>query len=152
MKKKIVFVIILAAFLSAVYANGSAKDVPVTDIESRLTAETAMKDMAKGSDRSLMQFLGLDCQQFDSYIYYKGTEALSVDEVLIIKGHPNQDMSAVKDAVDSRIESQIKTYEGYGPKQVALLKNAIIVTKGDFLFYSVGEAAEKCKEVFEDAI
>lgn len=36
MTKKAIFVIILAAFLIGVYADGSAKDIPMKDIEKQL--------------------------------------------------------------------------------------------------------------------
>lgn len=152
MKKKIFFLVILFGFLALIYSGGNAKDVPMKDIEKQLVSETDIEKMAKCSNRNLMQFFGVDYEQYNEFIYYKGKEALSVDELLIIKGNSKQDMTPVKDAVESRIQSQIKTYEGYGPKQVAMLKNAIVETKGDYLFYAVGKSSEKWEEVFEDVI
>ena len=152
MIKKGIFVLILAAFLVFVYADGNAKDIPVPDIEKQLIEETALDKMSKCDNRSLLQFFGLDYEQYDSHIYYKGKEALSVDEVLIVKAAAKTDLDAVKDAVEDRIDSQIATFEGYGPAQVALLKNAVIVTKGKYLFYAVSEDADKMREVFEDVI
>ena len=72
--------------------------------------------------------------------------------MLIVKAHSKEDLSPVKDAVDARIASQIKTFEGYGPEQVAMLKNAIVTTKGNYLFYCVSKNPEKYEEVFKDAI
>lgn len=152
MIKKGIFVLILAAFLVMVYADGSSRDVPMADIEKQLLESTDMNKMVKCDNRNLMQFFGLDYEQYDSYIYYKGTEALSVDEVLIIKANSKNDLNGVKDAVENRIDTQVTTFEGYGPKQVALLKNAIVTTKGNYLFYAVCDDAEKTEEVFEHVI
>lgn len=152
MLKKIIFTVILIVFLSGVYANGSAKDVPMEDIEEQLIQNTDIEKMAKCDNRSLMQFFGLDYETFDAHIYYKGTEALSVDEILIVKAEDKSDLDQVRDAVEKRISSQIATFEGYGPKQVALLKNAVITLKGDYLFYATGKDAEKMEEVFADAV
>ena len=152
MIKKSIFLIILIVFLTMVYADGNAKDVPMEDIENKLIEETDLGKMAKCGNRNLMQFLNLDYQQYDEYLYYKGKEALSVDEALIVKAKNRDDLSAVKDAVENRIDSQITTYEGYGPSQVALLKNAVVTTKGKYLFYCTGKSAEKKEEVFESVI
>ena len=152
MIKKSIFLIILIVFLTMVYADGNAKDVPMEDIENKLIEETDLGKMAKCGNRNLMQFLNLDYQQYDEYLYYKGKEALSVDEVLIVKAKNRDDLSAVKDAVENRIDSQITTYEGYGPSQVALLKNAVVTTKGKYLFYCTGKSAEKNEEVFDSVI
>ncbi len=152
MLKKGIFVLILVAFLAMVYADGSSGDVPMADIEKQLLESTDMSKMTKCDNRNLMQFFGLDYEQYNSHIYYKGTEALSVDEILIIKANSKNDLNGVKDAVENRIDTQITTFEGYGPKQVALLKNAIVTTKGNYLFYAVCDDAEKAEEVFEHVI
>lgn len=152
MTKKIVFVVVLVGFLAMVYANGNAKDLPMEDIENQLKEKTNIEKMAKCDNRNLMQFFGLDYEQYESHIFYKGKEALSVEEILIVKAHSEDDLASVKDAVDTRIASQIKTFEGYGPEQVAMLKNAIVTTKGNYLFYCVSKNPEKYEEVFKDAI
>lgn len=152
MTKKIVFVVILVGFLAMVYANGNAKDLPMEDIENQLKEKTKIEKMAKCDNRNLMQFFGLDYEQYESHIFYKGKEALSVEEVLIVKAASEDDLADVKDAVESRIQSQIKTFDGYGPKQVAMLKNAIVTTKGNYLFYCVATDPDKYEEVFKDAI
>lgn len=152
MAKKAVFVVILIIFLFSVYARAGAKDVPMKEIEKALTAQTDMTQMAKCDNRNLMQFFGLDYEQYDSYLYYKGKEALSVDEVLVIKTHEKTDLDNIKDAVEKRIDSQIATFDGYGPTQVALLSNAVIITKGNYLFYCTGKNADDTGEVFRNVV
>lgn len=152
MIKKAVFVVILIIFLFGVYARAGAKDVPMKEIEKQLTAKTDITQMAKCDNRNLMQFFGLDYEQYDSHLYYKGKEALSVDEVLIIKVHEKTDLDGVKDAVEKRIDSQKATFDGYGPAQVALLSNAVMITRGNYLFYCTGKNAEELEEVFCDVI
>lgn len=152
MIKKTIFVVILAGFLALVYANGNAKDVPMKDIENLLKKNTTIEKMAKCSNRDLMQFIGLDYEQFDSHIYFKGKEALSVEEVLIVKANSKEDLSTVKDKVEERIASQTTAFEGYGPTQVAMLDDAIVTTKGNYLFFCVSKNPDVFEEVFKDAI
>lgn len=152
MYKKIFFTIILIIFLVAVYSHGNAKDVPLKNIDKALSQQKTISSMEKLNERQLLQFLNLDATKFKEFIYYKGTEALSVEELLIIKANNKEDLSTVKDVVDKRITEQIKTFESYGPDQVAMLKNAVISTKGNYLFYCVSENAEEYKEVLFNAI
>lgn len=152
MLKKGIFVVILAVFLGMVYADGNAKDIPLSDIEKRLDSKTKISEMAKCSNRDLLQFISLDYQIYDSHIYYKSDKALSVEELLIVKAKNKDDLAEVKDAVEKRVESQITTFEGYGAEQVAMLKNYIITTRGNYLFYCVAETPEKYEEVFKDAV
>ncbi|MGN0659591.1 MAG: DUF4358 domain-containing protein [Emergencia sp.] len=152
MKKKIIFILILAAFLVLVYTGQSARDVSVDAIEEQLLQETGLNRLEKCSDRQLMQFFGLDCESYEGFIYYKSGEALGVEELLIVKAAQKDDLTAVTDAVEGRVRSQIRTYEGYGPEQTAMLKNAIIITRGNFLFYCTAGDPESFREVFDHVI
>jgi len=152
MTKKIVLSAILIIFLAAVYMNGNAKDVTVASIEKQMIANTNIENMTRCNNLRLREFIGLNYEDYDSYMYYKGKEALSVDEVLIVKAKNKDDLAQVKDLVEDRISSQTATFEGYGPTQVAELKNAIVETKGVYLFYCVAKNPDKYEEVFKDAI
>ncbi len=152
MAKKAFFIVVLAVFLAFVYTGQNAGDVPMEEIEKQLVEQTELTEMQKCGNRTLMQFYGLDYEQFDSYIYYKSDKALSVEELLIVKAKDKADLASVKEAAESRIQSQIKTYEGYGPKQVAMLKNAIVTLRGSYLFCCIADAPETYKEVFADVI
>ena len=152
MKKKILFTVVILAFLFLVYSHDNSKDVPLADVEDLLLQQDTITSMEKSGARQLMQFLNLDADTFEEFLYYRGKEALSVDELLIVKVKSADDISIVRDAVEKRIEDQIKTFESYGPKQVASLKSAVVESKGSYIFYCTGEYAEKYKEVFFNVI
>lgn len=152
MAKKISFVVILIIFLTAVYAHGNAKDVPLKDIDGLLSEKTDITSMEKEDDRGLMQFMHMDPARFEEYLYYRNSEALSVEELLIVKVEDREELSSLKDDVDKRIREQTKTFESYGPVQIDMLKNAIVSTNGNYLFYCTGPNGEKYREVFYDAI
>lgn len=150
---KIVLVAVLFLFLFFVYRGNSAKDVPVKDIESALVKQTNIeKIMEPCGDRDLLQFMGLDYRDYDSYVYYKTSEALGVDELLIVEVKNRSDLTGVEDAVDKRVSSQITKFDSYGPSQVRELNNAIIEKKGKYLFYCTAKSPEKYEEVFRNAI
>jgi hypothetical protein len=149
---KVILILVLIIFLAIVYSRANAKNVSMSKIDSDLRAKTGIEKMEKCNNRQLMQFMELDYSNYQSYIYYKSTEALGVEEVLVIKAKHRSDLTAVQDAVDKRISSQISTFESYGPTQVAMLKNAIVTKKGRYLFYCVSSNPEKYEEVFKHAI
>ena len=152
MIKKILYTLILIMFLASVYIHGNAKDIPLQDVKALLLEEKTISSMEESSDREMLEFMNIDPAALSEYIYFQGTEALSVEELMIIKVKDTAELAALKDAVEQRIEDQISTFESYGPVQVAMLENAIISTKGHYLFYSVGKYSEKYKEVFFHAI
>ena len=121
-------------------------------IEHSLKTETDLGSMTRCSNRQLMQFIGLDYSNYQSYIYYKSKEALGVDELLIVKAHNRDDLTAVQDAVEQRIADQIQAFSGYGPDQVAELKNAVIYKRGNYLFYCTAKDPDQYEGVFRHVI
>ena len=149
---KAVLTAVLILFMMTVYSLQNADDVPLSKINDALQKETKIDKLEKCTDRQLMQFIGIDASDYDSFIYYKTKKALGVDELLIVKADSPGDLDGVRNAVDSRVSSQITTFDGYGPEQVALLKNAIITQRGDYLFYCVANGPEQYEEVFNNAV
>ncbi len=150
---KIIFVLVLTAFLYFVYYGDEAKDIDLAEFETTLTSETEIKAlMKKADDRDLMQFIGLNAADYDQLIYYRNTKALAVEELLIVKVGNQAQLSGVEEAVQKRIESQITAYSGYGLEQVAMLENAALKKIGNYYFYCTAADADKYKEVFLNAL
>ncbi|MDY6038185.1 MAG: DUF4358 domain-containing protein [Eubacterium sp.] len=152
MKKKFVFMIVLAAFLSFAYIGQSAKDIPVSKIEKSMSKCLKEQKLKKCMDRDLMHFMEIDPSSIDGYFYYKSSEALSVEELLVIKVKSHNNLNEFRDSIEKRISNQHKTFESYGPKQVSQLDNALIIQKGTYLLYYVGDDIQKIEEVFRNAI
>ncbi len=149
---KVLLVTVLVLFMGAVYSLQDADDVPLSEIDKALKKETRIEKMEECSERQLMQLIGIDASAYDSFIYYKSKKALGVDELLIVKANNRADLDGVQDAVDKRISNQIATFQGYGPEQVAMLKDAIITKRGNYLFYCVASNPEQYEEVFKYAV
>ena len=152
MKKKLIFLLILVAFLGIAYRIQSSKDVPVESIEKSIAKELKSQKLNKCVDQDLVHFIEIDPSSTKGYIYYKSPEALSINELLIVKASDRNKLNNLRDSVDKRIQSQLKIFEGYGPKQVAALKNALIIQKGTYLLYYVGDDGQKIEEVFRNAV
>ena len=145
---KCALLVVLFAFLAIVYSRENAKDVSMDKIEAQLIKKTNIEKLQKQKPRDLVQFIGL----YEAVLYYKSKEALSVDEVLVIKVRNKSDVKAVKDAVEKRITSQIEAFDNYGPEQVKELKNAIVTSRGKYVFYGVAKDPDKYEEVLLSVI
>lgn len=58
----------------------------------------------------------------------------------------------MKAAVQKRLETQLKSFEGYGAEQVALLKAHVLEVRGNYIFYMVGEKAADAQKVFLESL
>ena len=121
-------------------------------IKEALLKDEAVAAMEEGTARDVMHYFGVDVNSYEGAVYFKGTEALSVNELLIVKGSSRDAVSPVRDAIDSRVDAQIKTFEGYGPEQVALLNDHIVFQKGNYIFYCTDGQSGRIAEEFRDVI
>ena len=150
---KIASIVILAAFILAVFSANNVKDVDLSEVNKALKKNTDITSvMKKMNNRDLMQFINIDANDYDQVLYYRNTTALAVDELLIVKSDNNDSLDAAATAVEERIDSQLKVYDSYGPEQCALLKNAIKTKKGKYYYYCTAENAEEYEEVLLDVI
>lgn len=150
---KACFILILALFLVFVYSRSDASDADLIKVDESLKTETdCMSVMSKADDRDLIQFIGLNSDSFEQVIYYRSTKALAVEELLIVKAKSQDQLSDVEEAVQERIDAQIKAYSGYGPEQVKQLENAVRTKKGNYYFYCTADEAEDYEEVLLNAI
>ena len=82
----------------------------------------------------------------------KSSAVSSDGKTYVFKCNKDANKFQIKDAVEKRIDSQKATFDGYGPTQVALLSNAVIITKGNYLFYCTGKNADDTGEVFRNVV
>lgn len=107
--------------------------------------------MKEGDDNALKRYLGLQSIDGD-WAFYTAKSMMDVDELLIVRFEDGDSQDDVQRAVESRIATQKKTFNGYGTNQTMLLENAIVTQKGNYLFYAVGENAEKWEDVFSEKL
>lgn len=147
-----VLVVVLIAFLCFVYCRANAKDISLDVIEGKILSVKGMDEMDKCDERDLMQFIGIDYSDINSFVYYQSSEAMGVDELLIIKLEHKSDAPQIDEAIENRISAQIKAFESYGPEQVKRLKNAVVSNKGRYVFYCTAKNPDSYEEVFKNAV
>lgn len=149
---KAVMLLMLVIFLGTVYYINDAEDVPMAKIEKALKKDSPIAELKKRNTRELMEYMGVDFSKYDEVLYYKSHEALNVSELMIVKVKSKSQLNDVQDAVEARIKEQVDTYVDYGPEQVAMVDNAVVLKRGKYLFYCVAKDPEKYEEVFRRVI
>lgn len=140
----LIFYIYLVAF-----SDGSG-DASPEQIAAVLEDDT-FSGMVRGDDNTLKRYFhitGLDGE----YVVYTAESMMDVDELLIAKTTDPSGIDTLERAVENRLETQKKTFKGYGTDQTALLENAVIQTRGDYFFYAVSENADDWAQAFVEAL
>lgn len=131
----IVFIIVMMLFMSG--SNKSFSEVK-TSVEGALDASELTEQDAASFRRSF----GLNEADYAGVAYYSAGSSILASEVLLIRVDNDSQVRTVTDAIDSRIESRKNDFASYIPEQYALLENAKISVRGNYIFYAVSEKAD----------
>jgi len=145
--KKIVLVeagllLLLAGVMTLLLLKTEPKDVSIEAVESAFMNKCAFDQMEQAGDMRLKRAFSLNAADYDGYLYFTPNNTMSVDEFLVIKLQEDSQADAVLSAIDYRLATQKRNFDGYGVDQTDLLNNATILQDGNYIVFAVGDGAE----------
>ena len=149
---KAALIVFLVIFLILLLTRESVQDVSMDKIGEKMGSIKSVAALHKGTDKNLLRYYDLTGDDYDGYVMYKSGSPMSVDELLIIKTKDDSQRSAVESAMRRHVRTQMKSFEGYGTAQIALLKAKILDAEGPYVFLAVSDDAEKWKKAFDEII
>ena len=108
--------------------------------------------MKKSDDLTVKKVFGINAGDYEGVVYYKGEGIMDVNELLIVKLKSVSQASDVKKAAQNRLDEQIKNFTNYGTDQIDLLNQGVVVSRGNYVFYTVSENSDKLKSAFVGAL
>lgn len=150
--KKYILTISFVSTMFIVSGCGVNNDKSSTNITEDISKTVNLDNMEKSDSKSLKRFFGLNSSEFEDFSIYIPKSTMDVEEMLVIKVKDKGQVQGVEDAIDSRVNKQIESFSGYGPKQVALLQDYEVKDKGNFIFYAVSKDLDKMTNAFKDSI
>lgn len=150
---KIVIIILMLVFVVSIYNSVDQDSVAlVPDVVMAVYGETVPEGAEAADELAFKDLFGLGFDQFEGVIYYKPASNMDVTEVVIAKSDSDETLTTLMTAVEQRIEDQKNLFESYAPEQYALLQDAIVKKKGNYVFYMVSADADAYYEAFVEAI
>ena len=141
---KYLMVIALIAYVVLLVSGEGDNTVSVDTIQKNIEKSVSLKGMKKGSSQDLKKYYGLNANDYAGTMLYIPDDVMSVNEILVVK---------VKDkAVEERLSTQKKSFEGYGVKQTRLLHSAIDETRGYYILLAVSKDADRIEAAFKNSI
>lgn len=149
---KYLMVVALIAYVVFLISREGSNDVPVDTIEKNITQTINTKGMSKGNSQDLKKYYGLNANDYDGVMLYIPNDVMSVNEVLVVKVKDESQTEDVEKAVQTRLDTQKKSFEGYGVEQTKLLGSAIVESKGSYTILAVSKNADKIDQAFRKSI
>lgn len=141
--------VVYIGVLLALWGNSST---PFDQVEAAVEETMDVSTLKKGSSQELKRFYGFSESDCDSVCLYVPEESMAVEEMLLVKTKNGSGTESIREAMESRRDTQIQNYEGYGPEQVKLLEESVIKEKGDYIIYIVSPNAQSVANAFTDVL
>lgn len=145
-------VIALIAYVVFLISREGNNTVSVDTIEKNITKAVSVKGMKKGTTQDLKKYYGLNANDYDGTMLYIPDDVMSVNEILVVKVKDESQVESVEAAVEERLSTQKKSFEGYGVEQTKLLKSAIEESKGYYVLLAVSKDADSIDAAFKKSI
>lgn len=144
----VILVLIIIAFLW----QTEPADISLDIVEERLNLSTSGYEMEKAGAMRLKRAYGINAADYEEILYYIPSNTMSVEEFLMIKVQDESQLDTVQEALESRLASQKKAFDGYGTDQTALLENAVIYQTGAYICLFVSEDAAVWRDTVKNIL
>ena len=141
-------VLFLAAYLTVLYTSDSAKNIPMEQISQTMEQNQDIVSLNQETRSDLKRYYQTDDRSIDGYFFYKAASPMAVEEICIMKARDSEQANTLLESANSHLSSQKQVFEGYGTDQMALLNNAIVAKKGNYVYYMCGADAQNWRTAF----
>ena len=149
---KYLMVIALIAYVVLLVSGEGDNTVSVDTIQKNIEKSVSLKGMKKGSSQDLKKYYGLNANDYAGTMLYIPDDVMSVNEILVVKVKDKSQVEDVEKAVEERLSTQKKSFEGYGVKPTRLLHSAIDETRGYYILLAVSKDADRIEAAFKNSI
>ena len=141
-------VILLVVYLTLLYTADNAKNIPIEQITASMESDETITSLNKEERTDLKHYYQVDERDIDGYFFYKAASPMAVEEICIMKAKNSGQAATLLESAQSHLSSQKNVFEGYGTDQMALLNNALVGKKGNYVYYMCGADAASWRSAF----
>lgn len=143
-----VLMLLLVIYIGVLLSSKENSNASFASVEKAVYLAVQSKTLEEADGQLMKRLYGINEKDFDDIILSYTNETMGVEEILLIKDKNAESLDAAEEAVQKRVSTQKKNFEGYGEEQVKLLNQAVVERKGNFLLFVVSPNAEKCRKAF----
>ncbi len=147
-----VFVILLLIYVFSLFRGGRTSNAAFEDVEKAVTQSVDTQTMIKAENRMIKRLYGLSAGDYEGVLLYYPTTNMGAEELLLVKLADPSQSEGVLAAVNGRLATQKKSFDGYGEAQTALLNAAVVDAQGNYILFVVNENAQAIDEAFRKSL
>ena len=149
---KWLFVAALCVFLYFMLSANRESRAAFSDVQEAVISAADLTPMAEGDNQTFKRLYGLSASDYENVLLYYPTTNMGAEELLLIQLKDLSQQQAVKDAVESRLDTQKKSFDGNGVDQYAMLEKAVVEVQGNYILLVVANDPAPVRKAFLGAL
>lgn len=149
---KWLFVAALCVFLYFMLSANRESRAAFSDVQEAVISAADLTPMAEGDNQTLKRLYGLSGSDYENVLLYYPTTNMGAEELLLIQLKDLSQQQAVKDAIENRLDTQKKSFDGYGVDQYAMLEKAVVEVQGNYILLVVANDPAPVRKAFLGAL
>lgn len=149
---KWLFVAALCVFLYFMLSANRESRAAFSDVQEAVISAADLTPMAEGDNQTLKRLYGLSASDYENVLLYYPTTNMGAEELLLIQLKDLSQQQAVKDAIENRLDTQKKSFDGYGVDQYAMLEKAVVEVQGNYILLVVANDPAPVRKAFLGAL
>ena len=137
----------LVVYALLVVGMNAARNVDFSVIRSAMAAAPGVAGLKTMDENGFQERLDIAPDGCEGWLMVGSEDIMDVSELMIAKGDAAA-LDGLESAVQRRLEAQLTVFRSYGVNQKDLLEGARVLRRGDYLFYAVGEQADRWEDAF----
>lgn len=149
---KIALIVFLMIFILFDMMKDGNSNADIETVAKNTAKAAGFEETEPAESRMVKRFYGLNPKDYEGAVLYAPKDNMDVNELFIVKLKSESQKAEVEEAIGERLETQLKSFEGYGAEQVALLNKHVLEVKGNYVFYMVGEKGKDAQKAFLNSL
>lgn len=149
---KWLFVAALCVFLYFMLSANRESRASFSDVQEAVISAADLTPMAEGDNQTFKRLYGLSASDYENVLLYYPTTNMGAEELLLIQLKDLSQQQAVKGAIENRLDTQKKSFDGYGVDQYAMLEKAVVEVQGNYILLVVADDPAPVRKAFLGAL
>lgn len=132
--------------------TGQPSKADFADVKQAVLASLEQDNLEEGDMQMFRRFYDLDPSVYQEIVYYYPASNMAAEELLLVRLQDHTQEEALLSAIQARLDAQIKNFEGYGVEQTAMLENAVVKAKGNYVLFVSAKDPDAAAKAFLDAL
>lgn len=149
--KYLILLAIAGFVVFSVISNRSSK-APFEDVRAAVEQSIDAQAMRDVGNKGLRRYYKLKETEFDGVLMYQSVSGMSAEEILLLKVKDPTQIETVKESIEKRRETRINDFAAYAPNEAALMEQAELLVKGEYVLFLPYSKADEVKAAFITAL